>query len=174
MLQMNNTGGAVSTFNITGNDLQINATADLILQNSGANVGIGTDNPSEKLHVYRHSTNYFIVANQSQLRANTSGIGFEIANTDSVGTALRVGTSTTAPSLLVKGSNGNVGIGTNNPNSPIPMGAFTQDYEYVDGLGDLDQCNGRYGVTPEFPDGIYYYVVTDNFPFFTRCLKGDF
>ena len=69
---------------------------------------------------------------------------------------------------------GGPGQGTNNPNSPIPMGAFTQDYEYVDGLGDLDQCNGRYGVTPEFPDGIYYYVVTDNFPFFTRCLKGDF
>ena len=60
------------------------------------------------------------------------------------------------------------------------MGAFTQDYEYVDGLGDLDQCNGRYdpnSVTPEFPDGIYYYVGrfrSDNFPFFTRCLKGDF
>ena len=63
--------------------------------------------------------------------------------------------------------------GSTNPNIPIEMGAFTQDYEYVDGLGDLDQCNGRYGVTPEFPDGIYYYVVTDDFPFFTRCLKGD-
>ena len=58
-------------------------------------------------------------------------------------------------------------------NEPIPMGAFTQDYEYVEGYGDLDQCNGRFGTTPEFPDGIYYYVVTDDFPFFTRCLKGD-
>lgn len=69
---------------------------------------------------------------------------------------------------------GGPGQGTTNPNTPISMGAFTQDYEYVDGYGDLDQCNGRYGVTPEFPDGIYYYVVTDDFPFFTRCLKGDF
>lgn len=68
---------------------------------------------------------------------------------------------------------GGPGQGTTNPNTAIPMGAFTQDYEYVDGLGDLDRCNGRYGVTPEFPDGIYYYVVTDDFPFFTRCLKGD-
>jgi hypothetical protein len=68
---------------------------------------------------------------------------------------------------------GGPGQGTSNPNTAIPMGAFTQDYEYVDGLGDLDRCNGRYGVTPEFPDGIYYYVVTDDFPFFTRCLKGD-
>ena len=61
---------------------------------------------------------------------------------------------------------------TNNINKPIPMGAFTQDYEYVEGLGDLDECNGRFGTTPEFPNGIYYYVVSDDFPFFTRCLKG--
>ena len=68
---------------------------------------------------------------------------------------------------------GGPGQGTTKPNTPILMGAFTQDYEYVEGLGDLDQCNGRFGVTPEFPEGIYYYVVTDDFPFFTRCLKGD-
>ena len=68
---------------------------------------------------------------------------------------------------------GGPGQETINPNSPIPMGAFTQDYEYVEGLGDLDKCNGRFGVTPEFPEGIYYYVVTDDFPFFTRCLKGE-
>ena len=53
------------------------------------------------------------------------------------------------------------------------MGAFTQDFEYVEGHGDLDECNGRIGVTPEFPEGIYYYMVTDDFPYFSRCLKGD-
>lgn len=68
---------------------------------------------------------------------------------------------------------GGPGQGPTHPNTPIPMGAFTQDFEYVEGLGDLDQCNGRFGVTPEFPEGIYYYVVTDDFPFFTRCLKGN-
>jgi len=68
---------------------------------------------------------------------------------------------------------GGTGQGATNINTPIPMGAFTQDYEYVAGLGDLDQCNGRFGVTPEFPEGIYYYVVTDEFPYFTRCLKGS-
>ena len=56
----------------------------------------------------------------------------------------------------------------------IPLGAFTQDFEYVDGYGDLDQCNGRIGVTPEFPDGIYHYMASDDFPFFSRCLKGNF
>ena len=71
---------------------------------------------------------------------------------------------------------GGPGQGTTNPNTPIPMGAFTQDYEYVEGLGDLDQCNGRFGVTPELTLKAYItmlFDVTDDFPFFTRCLKGN-
>ena len=57
--------------------------------------------------------------------------------------------------------------------SMYPMGAFTQDYEYVAGLGDLDECNGRTGVTPEFPSGIYHYYATDTFPHLQRCVKGS-
>ena len=70
--------------------------------------------------------------------------------------------------------NGGMGQATTYPNTKIEMGAFTQDFEYIEGFGDLDECNGREGVTPEFPEGIYYYVVTDDFPYFSRCLKGDF
>ena len=69
---------------------------------------------------------------------------------------------------------GGPGQGTIYPNIPIQLGTFTQDFEYVEGHGDLDECNGRIGVTPEFPEGIYYYIVTDDFPYFSRCLKGDF
>ena len=69
---------------------------------------------------------------------------------------------------------GGPGQGTIYPNIPIQLGAFTQDFEYIEGHGDLDECNGRIGVTPEFPEGIYYYIVTDDFPYFSRCLKGDF
>jgi hypothetical protein len=54
----------------------------------------------------------------------------------------------------------------------FPLGTFAQDYEYVEGSGDLDECNGRVGVTPEFPDGIYHYYATDTYPFFQRCVKG--
>lgn len=54
----------------------------------------------------------------------------------------------------------------------VPMGTFTQDYEYVAGLGDLDECNGRFGVTPEFPSGIYHYYITDGYPYIQRCVKG--
>jgi len=53
------------------------------------------------------------------------------------------------------------------------LGTFAQDWEYVAGSGDLDECNGRTGVTPEFPAGIYHYYATDTYPFFQRCVKGE-
>jgi hypothetical protein len=56
--------------------------------------------------------------------------------------------------------------------SLVAMGTFTQDFEYVEGLGDLDKCNGRLGVTPEFPNGIYHYYITTGFPYIQRCIKG--
>ena len=52
-------------------------------------------------------------------------------------------------------------------------GTFTQDFEFVEDAGDLDKCNGRHGVTPEYPDGIYYYVLTDTYPFIPRYLRGE-
>lgn len=51
-------------------------------------------------------------------------------------------------------------------------GRFTQDYVYVPGLGDLDECNGQQGKTAEYPDGTYYYVLTTMFPYIPRCFKG--
>lgn len=40
-----------------------------------------------------------------------------------------------------------------------PMGIFVQDH-YFSGLGDLDVYNGRYCVTPEYPQGTYAYFCT--------------
>ena len=51
-------------------------------------------------------------------------------------------------------------------------GVYSADFEYVNGQGDLDECNGRTGVTPEFPNGTYYYLITDDFPRIPRCFKG--
>jgi YHYH protein len=56
--------------------------------------------------------------------------------------------------------------------SMYAMGTFKQDWEYAAGSGDLDDCNGRVGVTPEFPKGIYHYYATDTYPFAQRCVKG--
>ena len=46
-------------------------------------------------------------------------------------------------------------------------GAFKEDYEFVAGSGDLDECNGK------FVNGQYKYFATDTFPFFPRCHWGE-
>jgi len=51
-------------------------------------------------------------------------------------------------------------------------GTFVEDYQYQQGLGQLDSCNGRSGVTAEYPQGTYYYVISAQFPFIPRCFKG--
>jgi len=45
-------------------------------------------------------------------------------------------------------------------NAQYPLGAFIEDNEYVPGLGNLDEHNGRFCVTPDYPQGIYAYFVT--------------
>ena len=51
-------------------------------------------------------------------------------------------------------------------------GVYSNDYEYIANLGTLDEANGRTGVTPEYPSGTYYYVITDDFPSIPRYFKG--
>ncbi|MBI1358495.1 MAG: YHYH protein [Acidobacteria bacterium] len=41
-----------------------------------------------------------------------------------------------------------------------PLGFFVEDYEFVEGLGDLDSHNGRFRVTPGYPQGTYAYFAT--------------
>jgi len=51
-------------------------------------------------------------------------------------------------------------------------GTFVQDYEYIDSLSELDMCNGQHGVTKEYPNGTYYYVITEDWPYIPRYFKG--
>lgn len=51
-------------------------------------------------------------------------------------------------------------------------GVYSNDYEYISGLGTLDEANGRSGVTPEYPTGTYYYIITDDFPSIPRYFRG--
>jgi hypothetical protein len=47
-------------------------------------------------------------------------------------------------------------------------GAFVSDWEFVKGIGDLDECNGLY------LNDTYMYIVTDEYPYVGRCLMGEF
>ncbi|MFT4545589.1 MAG: hypothetical protein ACI9EQ_002067 [Bacteroidia bacterium] len=46
--------------------------------------------------------------------------------------------------------------------SPLaaPLGTYMEDYEYVEGLGDLDEHNGRLCITTDYPEGTYAYFTT--------------
>ena len=48
--------------------------------------------------------------------------------------------------------------------SVFPEGFFTQDYNYLQVSDDivLDKNNGRFCVTPEYPNGTYAYFATIN------------
>ena len=46
-------------------------------------------------------------------------------------------------------------------------GTYGSDFEFVEGSGDLDECNG---ITI---DGKYMYLVTNEFPYVSRCLMGE-
>jgi hypothetical protein len=48
------------------------------------------------------------------------------------------------------------GSTTTNP----PAGALMQDWEYIEGGGDLDYHNGRFCITPEFQSGTYAYFLS--------------
>ena len=41
-----------------------------------------------------------------------------------------------------------------------PIGTFVNDYTYTHKSGTLDENNGRFCITPEFPQGTYAYFIT--------------
>lgn len=51
-------------------------------------------------------------------------------------------------------------ITVNDINYNLTAGAFIEDFEYSEGSGLLDQYNGRYSITPEYPEGTYAYYLT--------------
>jgi len=71
---------------------------------------------------------------------------------------------------------------TSTPPGPVvsasfPLGTYVQDYEYVMGSGTMDEYNGRYCVTPEYPSGTYaYFLSTDSNgdPQFPYIMAGSY
>ena len=70
------------------------------------------------------------------------------------------------------------GDGVSAPCGPY-SGKYTNDFEYAEGKGDLDECNGiEAPISLNTSQGVqtfeYYYVVTADFPQISRCMKGNF
>ena len=63
------------------------------------------------------------------------------------------------------------------PNRPslasFPNGFFVDDYEFTSS-GDLDENNGRFCITPEFPNGTYaYFAIKNEYPYVIKSFKND-
>ncbi len=70
------------------------------------------------------------------------------------------------PSFRLKSGPRAAVAGFNTPGGDYD-GTYRDDYEYVQDLGDLDDCNGMQ------VDGVYGYFVTEQYPYIMACLKGQ-
>ena len=78
---------------------------------------------------------------------------YAYSNLDGTGKIKRMTTGYQLKSLVTR-TNGP------NPDQTYPLGCFMEDHEYKAGSGDLDERNGRYCITPDYPNGTYAYFVT--------------
>lgn len=85
-------------------------------------------------------------------------------NTDGTGPIVRIKSSYQLRDITVRTHNANGNDVTDGPavSTTYPLGYFREDYEYVAHTEPeyLDIHNGRFCVTPEYPDGIYCYFAT--------------
>ncbi len=124
------------------------------LEAMGASHLLGLD--AENAHVdhrglyHYHGVSESLVISQNSTLIGWAADGFEIhyiGDAASSGWQLREGERTTAPYGSYDGT-------------------YVEDWIYVEGSGNLDQCNAA------IVDGTLTYFATDTFPFFPRCFHG--
>ena len=90
---------------------------------------------------------------------------YAFENSDGTGAIKRMETSYQLREIVQRNSlpDGTI-LNPNQYGPPIssqdPLGNYLEDYEYVEGYGDLNEFNGRFCITPEYPEGTFAYFVT--------------
>lgn len=86
------------------------------------------------------------------------------ANTDGTGGIVRIKSSYALRNISTRTHYSDGSDVTDGPavSTTYPMGYFKEDYEFVSNAGPdyLDEHNGRFCVTPEYPNGTYAYFCT--------------
>ena len=86
------------------------------------------------------------------------------ANTDGTGGITRIKSSYQLRNISMRTTYSTGATVTAGPagSTTYPLGYFREDYEYVSNAGQdyLDVHNGRFCITPEYPNGIYCYFAT--------------
>jgi hypothetical protein len=120
--------------------------------------------------IYAADGLYLINAAQHAPLIGYSYDGFPIygaygfANTDGTGGITRIKSSYQLRNITTRTTYANGTSVTAGPpvSTTYPLGYFREDYEYIAQTGQdyLDSHNGRFCVTPEYPNGIYCYFAT--------------
>ncbi len=147
-------------------------------QNAFVSVGNGLDacggHPSPPGTYHVHPRPRCMLTETPTTHSRIAGYAFDsfpvygpygYANADGSGSVVRIRTSYRKRTITLRTTlpNGTV-LPANLYGPPVsatyPVGYFVEDFEYIAGLGDLDQFNGRVSVTPDYPAGIYCYYST--------------
>lgn len=157
------------------------SNANWIWNLEALNVNLGVDcnnahvQPNGKYHYHGTPTSYLNSLNASSSTMTLIGYaadGFPVYYKYAYSLANNSGSDITIMTSSYRLKSGNrPGDGISAPCDSY-NGVYSNDYEYINGLGTLDEANGRNGVTPEYPNGTYYYVITDEFPSIPRYLRG--
>ena len=107
-------------------------------------------------YVFSDAVKYFIDGAEVVYQSYISG--FNGATTRSIQYESRVD----APTVIYAFSYSGTEVGYRLVNNGYVMGDFTQDYIYEEGLGLLDEQNGIFASTPEYPNGTYCYFMTED------------
>ena len=67
-----------------------------------------------------------------------------------------------APNVLYLFSYTGTGFGIRVVNNGYVLGDLVNDYIYDSSVGTLDEYNGKFAVTPEYPNGTYAYFMTED------------
>jgi hypothetical protein len=85
-------------------------------------------------------------------------------NADGTGGIVRLKSGFHLRNISVRNTYANGNTVTSGPpvNTTYPLGYFREDYEFIPGTSPdvLDEHNGRFCITPEYPQGIYAYFCT--------------
>ena len=95
------------------------AYGDISLNQNGGNVGIGTTTPTSKLDVRGGIVAKYPTGNQLSIQSNVWRWDFDVDEGSGNNFRLRNMTSATVPFIVT--TNGNVGIGTTNPNQKLTV-----------------------------------------------------
>lgn len=154
--------------------VEATSTSNNIGQNMGTLNG-GHMNPFGEYHYHAVPWDYFQTTLGIDGSAHSSIVGWAADGFPIYYKYVFSDPNDTSSSIISLSSGYSLKSGTRPGNGvSAPDGAYDgnyyEDYEYS--TTTLDECNGRYGVTPDYPYGTYYYVLTDNYPYIPRCFYG--